>query len=286
MKKVAVLITCHNRKNKTIVSLDALKKSIEYSDLNVKFDVYVVDDGSTDGTSAAILAHFPKTNIIVGNGNLFWAGGMRLAWSSALSSKPCYYLLLNDDTFLFENSIDKLLRTSMEYYKKRFKHAILVGSTVDTQKKLVTYGGRKLYSKNKPESFLIKDNDELVECDLANANIMLVPHEIVKRIGILSDKYTHSIADYDYTLRARKFGFQVLVHPGTMGTCEFDHGKNWMPVNSRLKERIKYLRSPKGLSYKEYLYFIRKHFPLNLPSAFTKLWIKTLFPIVYDKFKK
>lgn len=286
MKKVAILITCHNRKNKTLACLNALKISIENSDLKMDFIVYLVDDGSTDGTAEAVSSRFSDVVIISGNGNLFWTGGMRLAWKEAKSGNPDYYLLLNDDTYLFADSINKIIKTSINFSIKYHEYAILVGSTIDAIKGKVTYGGRKLISQNKPKSLLISNNKELAECDLGNANIMLVPNEIIKKIGFLSDKYTHSIADYDYTLRAKKNGFHVFAHPGILGSCEYDHSANWLHHGSKLSERLNYLKSIKGLAYGQYLQFIKEHFPWNLPEAFLKLWLKTLFPIVYDKFKK
>ena len=93
--KVAVLLTCHNRKAKTIECLKSLFKAIQFSKADSSFSVYLVDDGSTDGTAEAVLSNFPEVNVINGSGNLFWAGGMRLAWNTALQSNPDYYLLLN-----------------------------------------------------------------------------------------------------------------------------------------------------------------------------------------------
>jgi hypothetical protein len=46
------------------------------------------------------------------------------------------------------------------------------------------------------------------------------------------------------------------------------------------------LYSVKGLSYKNHMYFMKRHFPKHVFEAKAKMWLKTLFPIVYDKFKK
>lgn len=288
MKNIAVLLTCHNRKEKTINCLESLYKAIECSNYEIKFDIYLVDDGSTDGTYEEINKHFPAVIIIKGSGNLFWARGMRLAWETALSANQDYdsFLLLNDDTFLFRDAIKKILYHSINFYKEKSSHAIFIGSTKDIETGIISYGGKKLYSINRPKGYLIQSDTHWVECDLGEANIMLVPKTIVQKIGILSDKFTHGIADYDYTLRAKKEGFKVIVTPGILGTCTFDHGKGWKSANTNLAERIKYLYSPKGLAYREYLYYIKKHFPLHLPEAIFKLWLKTLFPFVYDRFKK
>src|ERR1044072_5261743 len=105
MKKIAVLLTCFNRKEKTLTCLDALKKAIGALSFDVSVAIYLVDDGSTDGTAASVLSRFPEVNLIHGSGNLFWAGGMRLAWETALKAEMDYFLLLNDDTYLYESSL-------------------------------------------------------------------------------------------------------------------------------------------------------------------------------------
>jgi len=94
---IGVVITCHNRKEKTIASLKKLINQDDIDTLDVK--IYLVDDGSTDGTSEAIKNNFPQVNIIKGDGTLFWNGGMRGAFSKAMENGHDYYLWLNDDTF-------------------------------------------------------------------------------------------------------------------------------------------------------------------------------------------
>lgn len=280
--KIAVLLATFNRKEKT---LSCLKRLYEQKlPEGTEIDVFLTDDASTDGTADAVKKEFPLVKVFFGSGSLFWAGGMRNSWYKAIETNPDYYLLLNDDTVLQLTALKNLLR----YYSLHPNQpaTLCIGSTIDNATGQISYGGRKLYSSKKVQSHSVYSDTEFIECDLANANIMLVPKEVVKRIGILSDDFTHSIADFDYTLKAKKAGCKAVVVPGILGHCVDDHGNNWKSSNVSLKERIKYLKSPKGLAYKEYLHFIRKHFPSHLPEAFFKLWLKTLFPVVWDKFKR
>lgn len=277
--KIAVLLTTFNRKEKTLSCLSNLYDQTlpEHTELSI----YLTDDASSDGTRSAIKKDFPDAHLFEGSGSLYWAGGMRNSWMEAKKDDPDYYLLLNDDTLFKYDALLQLLSCAI---RQKSKPAIYVGTTVDPSGN-ITYGGHKLYSKNKVQSFNLYSDSELLECDMANANIMLVPKEIVAEIGILSGSYTHSIADFDYTLTAKKAGFKTIIIPGIAGYCTDDHGRNWRSSNVPLHERIKYLKSPKGLAYKEYMHFIMRHFPAHLPAAFTKLWLKTLFPVLWDKFK-
>lgn len=281
---IAALLATYNRKDKTITCLESLKK--QELPQNTGVQVFLTDDASSDGTSETVKACFPEVKIYKGTGLLFWAGGMRNSWGEALASKPDYYLLLNDDTVLTDNAVSELIKYCTSQTRGDMSPPICIGSTMDTQTGEISYGGKKLRSKSRIANDKVFSKTDLMECDLGNANIMLVPRQVVEKIGILSKAFTHSLADYDYTLRAKKAGFKVMVVPGVLGYCTDDHGRNWKSNDVTLKERIRYLKSPKGLAYNEYLNFIKEHFPLHLPSAFLKLWMKTLFPFVWDHLKK
>ena len=70
MASIAVLMTVHNRRDKTLSCLDSLYS--EDLPASITMDVYMTDDGCTDGTSDAIHAAFPAVRIIHGDGTLFW----------------------------------------------------------------------------------------------------------------------------------------------------------------------------------------------------------------------
>lgn len=87
MEKVAILLTVFNRKVKTLECLKNCYQQIDVmkADVNYSFSVYMVDDGSTDGTADAVSEMFPQTHVIRSEGNLFWNQGMRLAWKDRKS---------------------------------------------------------------------------------------------------------------------------------------------------------------------------------------------------------
>lgn len=68
------------------------------------WELYIVDDGSTDNTAPVIKEKYPTENVIPGNGYLFWARGMRLAWSRTKAAIR-WYKLLNDDTILLSSAL-------------------------------------------------------------------------------------------------------------------------------------------------------------------------------------
>ncbi len=283
--KVAVLLTCHNRRKKTIHCLKSLFEA--ELPLNYLIDVYLTDDGSTDGTADSVKEMYSNVIIIQGNGNLFWAGGMRLAWTEARKQNYDGYLLLNDDTFLYPDALIQIRNTHNYSIGNYQQGGIYVGTTNDPITKEYTYGGHCLLNRITGHSKKIEPKSELIQsCDFANANILFVSKNVVETIGILSKRFTHVLADYDYTLNAGRKYFPVLVCSNYCGSCEDDHDKPWLSNKNKLSDRIKYLKSPKHLAYKEYLFFTKYHFPFSLPLIFFKLWLKTLLPAIWDKYKR
>ncbi len=289
MKEIAILLTCHNRKEKTVKCLKSLYKAIDLINNQIKFEVYLVDDGSTDGTSEEIAKHFSKINIIKGSGNLYWAGGMTLAWETAIKTYSNYdsFLLINDDVVFKDKFLLDLLDTH-SYCIKHFDQAgIYVGSTMDPTNSKMSYGGTLIIKKGiRVKSEKVNPTDIPVPCSMANANILMITNEVVNAIGIFDTQYHHLFADYDYTLTASKKGIPVLVCPGIGGYCENDHGNGWLSSGSTLNDRIKYLYSLNGLSYREQKYYLKKHFKYQFPYYLIMLWLKTFFPIFWEKFKK
>lgn len=285
-KKVAVLLTCHNRADKTLRCLKSFYCAKLPEDFS--FIVFLVDDGCTDSTAEQVNQAHPDVRIIHGNGSLYWAGGMRLAWQSALEADNFDgFLLLNDDVQLKMDFFDLLMECHDFAIKEHGHGGLYSACTLDESTNKISYGGQ----------IIIKNGWRVVGCpaqpdgtpravDTVNANILYVTKAVVDKIGILSEKFTHGIADYDYGLRAKKAGFPVFLASSPGGFCVDDHGKNYLDRRNSLKERIAYLKSPTGLAYSEYLFYISSHFPMAVPYAFTMLWAKTLFPQLWHIFKK
>ena len=211
---------------------------------------------------------------------------MRKAWYEAIKRKDYdYFWILNDDTHIFPNCLTELLkadRYTIEQYKKQ---GIYIGATQDEHNKKTTYGGHKLQKWGKTNAIMLQPHNGIYQiCELGNANIMFIPRIVYHKIGGFCDKYTHGIADYDYTLRATRAGIPVLLLPNYAGICNDDHKNSWnwkLP----LKKRIDFLYSPKGFAYKEYLYYIHEFFPKYYYIEICKLWLRTLFPAIWNKIK-
>lgn len=273
--KIAVLITCFNRKDKTVKCLQALKKQMDKTD--VEYDVHLTDDGCTDGTAEAVLKECPDATIYKG-GNLYWAGGMRLCWKGAISTGGYdYYLLLNDDTFVN----DFLIPDFYECHKFGKGQTIIVGNTCAPITHEPTYVGMKLVRKFPLKCVNALPNGKPQIIAHSGANIWFVPSCIVESIGVFPDIYVHAVADGDYCWRSQRAGFRILGSPHYCGYCDADHGA---PTTKDLrkmsiKKRWEYMLSPKGQEIKQHLYLQWEFFPWRWPFAFCKAALKVLLGI-------
>ena len=251
----AVLITCHNRRNITLACLRALYQQ------NITFEVYLVDDGSSDGTSEAVKANYPAVNIFQGDGNLFWVGGMRLAFSEALKNDYDYYLWLNDDTVLEPDALPNLLNTHYCLSQRGYPNSIVVGSVQDPLTGKLTYGGR-VRSRTRWDRKLqpVEPGLEPIECDTIQGNCVLIPYSVAEKVGNIDAAFIHTLGDLDYGLRARKLGCSVWVAPGYVATCSRNSVKgSWADTKLPLPERLKKAFETKGFPPQAWTVFLKRH---------------------------
>jgi GT2 family glycosyltransferase len=279
-KRLAVLMTCYNRRDKTLACLDALarQRAIE----QVQIDVYLVDDGCTDGTGAAVRKQYPQVIVLEGDGNLYWCGGMRMAWAEAMKGDYDYYLWLNDDTVLFEDAVRVLLMTAKQTHEEKGKEGIVVGSCRVPETGEHSYGG----SIRKERGRRVIPGEYPQSCDLINGNIVLIPRGVWKAVGNISPEFVHLGGDNDYGLRAKKAGFELWVAPGYQGLCAPHPYALWADPNVSLRQRWHHLRSPKGQRPYEVYVYARRHSGFFWPLDLLKLYFRVLFPRTWKKTKQ
>ena len=259
MANIAAILTCHNRVSQTLACLEALFRN--QLPEGYSLEVFLVDDGSNDGTSDAVKQQLPEVHLIEGDGNLYWNGGMRVAFAAAMQRGFDYYLWLNDDTLLYPYALSTLLVTEEEFENKQGKSAVIVGSTQAEPGSAVTYGGQVRISHWIPNKYqLVTPTDIAITCDTMNGNCVLIPCGIAKEVGNLDVAFVHAMGDTDYGLRTWNAGFQVVVMPGYAGQCERNSVVNTF-ADTRLgvQERFKKILGKKGLPFRAWYVFTKRH---------------------------
>jgi len=269
-------MTCHNRRDKSLACLASLFKCDAVPD--TALEVFLVDDGSIDGTSSTVSMHYPEVHLIAGDGNLYWNGGMRMAFAAAMAKGFDFYLWLNDDTFPCADAIQNMLDTHASVSKNGQLDSIVVGSTRDAITGQLTYGGEVHVSSWKPLALgHVQPGNNPLPCDTMNGNFVLVPSAAAERLGNLESGFSHAMGDTDYGLRATAANIQLWVAPGYIGTCGHNAKTNtYQDKSLSLKTRFRKILDVKGLPAGPWYVFTKRHGGILWPLYFVWPYLKVI----------
>ena len=208
---------------------DLLRKclaSIHEHTSGLKFEVFVVDNNSLDGTLEMVKDGFPEVELIVNNKNLGFAAANNQAISRSVGR---YVLLLNPDTEIFDNILpaviteldthqewgiagckilnpDQSLQGSVRRFPDWFSQTLIL-------LKLRQLGFFRKFLR----SYLAKDFDynALSEVDQVMGAFFMMRREVIDEVGLLDEKYFYWFEEGDYCRRAKNAGFKTIYLPGS-----------------------------------------------------------------------
>lgn len=108
--KLSVIVVSYNTKQMTLDCLDSLYKETTIDSM----EVIVIDNKSSDGSADAIAEAFPQVKLIKSDVNYGFAQGNNKAIEDAQGE---YLLLLNPDTVVLDNAVNKLMQFAEDYPK-------------------------------------------------------------------------------------------------------------------------------------------------------------------------
>ncbi len=277
--KLAVIMTVFNRKDKTISCLSSLSQQKNMPD----YEVFMCDDGSTDGTSEEVLQRFENVKTVYGNGHLFWTKGMAKAMEAAVTADGYdYYLMINDDV----EFLDSMWQTMFTPFINHSQIGV-TGCTKSRSSGELTYGGAKFYHSNGKRYVgekIVPDNKEYKECDVANWNCFLISKDVVSVVGLIDSVYEHSFGDFDYTLRMREAGIPVYVSNEYVGYCENNTVENtYKDCCLTRKDRMKKFLSPNGLPLKSWGTFSFRYYGSHAIRNFIGPYVKFALSLITGK---
>lgn len=169
------------------------------------YDVLVVDNSSSDGSSEFVSNNFPQIELIRSDKNLGFTGGNNLGIKYAFDHGYDFVYLLNQDAWLEAGALDILLNkaSSMPGF------AVLSPLQMTNGYESLDHQFAKLYSSSKDEENTLG----VKEVSRVMAAHWLVPVEAFRRIGLFSDLFPYYGQDDDWCNRARYHGWKIGIIP-------------------------------------------------------------------------
>jgi GT2 family glycosyltransferase len=234
---VYVLTAVHNRKSSTLAFCDCLKKQTY-----TNFVLVLVDDGSTDGTAEAVREYPFRKEICHGDGNLWWAGGVRKGLARLQALKPAaedIVLITNDDTTFGAEFLEK----AVEEMRAQAGQTMLCVSVGFTDSHGWTDGGSVCYW---PRLTFKHYGSHPERIDCASTRCLFMSCGDLIRAGTFRPRFLpHYFSDYEFTIRARRHGIKIL--PARSVICQSTEnttGFHRIPPGSFLKVS-RYMLSPR-----------------------------------------
>ena len=241
-------------------------------------DVFVVDNGSSDGTQAYIQEYYPQTIFQQSKENLGFGAANNIGLKYALKNDYDYVYLLNQDAWVMSNTFEKLIKISQDnpefglispmqmnadlyHIDKNFCHGLF-----DYQNKDVI---NDLYNNN------LKDIYETTPFVMA-AHWFLT-RKCIEKIGGFSPTFRHYGEDNNYAHRVVYHGLKIGVVP----SLKVVHDREDRIYSSNKQMFLNYTSMLVRLSSPLITNKIKNIIGFFITSALNALRIKSFLPIKY-----
>lgn len=185
-----------------------------FSQVGLKFEVWVVDNGSEDGSVQMVEAEFPKVRLIRNKENLGFAKANNLALRKAEGN---FLFLLNSDTILEDFALAK----NLDFLKRNSQVGALGikilnsdGSPQPSVGKfyslinvfLMLFGGGKLgLGRSSPS--------KISEVDWVSGAAIILRKEVLEKVGFLDENFFMYMEEVEWCYRIKKAGFKIVFYP-------------------------------------------------------------------------
>lgn len=216
--RLAIVSPVHNRRELTLQCLRSLSR-IDRTGLEVQ--VFIVDDGCTDGTREAIVEQFPDVSVVPGTGDLWYTAGTNLGIVAALKHKPDYILCINDDSIFDEKCIVRMIARAEKHERSVIGSLLLLWDTphrvfqVAPVWKTWQGGWQHWYQQT-----IWTVPSVPWEVDVIVGNCVLYPAAVFEEVGLMRPQVSAQYGDAEFTTRLKKNGWRLMIEPSARVFCQ------------------------------------------------------------------
>ncbi|NWF94045.1 MAG: glycosyltransferase family 2 protein [Syntrophaceae bacterium] len=238
---LSVIIVNWNTKEFLLQCLESVHQSVREKGM----EVFVVDNGSTDGSVAAVRERFPEVKLIENRTNL----GFARANNQALRlSKGRYVLLLNPDAKVKPGAIDRLTSFMDAHPEAGAAGGQLLNPDGSKQNSIANFPSLATELLNKsllrwlfPSKYPGKEQDytEPIEVDSVIGACMMVRRDTMEQVGLLDEDYFLFLEETDWCYRMKRAGWRIYHLP----QAEVYHFQGKGAEIEKRRARVEYFRS-------------------------------------------
>ena len=256
MFSIALICTCHNRFKLTKNSFNTISKVLKNTKKVNKFHFFILDDNSKDETNDFLL-NYENTSVLMGDGNLYWAGGMINCFNYFYKDIIKYDILIpfNDDISINQADLNDLIEKYYNLLNSKKKFLLSVPSMYN---KKITYGGKNFQFNSFLPIFknVRPIRNEILKIDVVNMNFVLIPMMVILKYGFFDKYFKHSLADYAFCLKLKKFGINSFLYNKAIIECKPNLGRG---------KKIKSIdKVPQEMFYKQYFKLYYYLWPIRI----------------------
>ncbi len=204
--------------------------------------VWVVDNGSSDESAEHIARACPNVHLIRNSTNLGFAGGNNVGISQALAVGEAPILLLNNDAFIEETDVIRLLTTLHADEHIGFVGPLLYDAA--TPDRLLSAGGKSPL-RHHSHIYDLPVDGPVRTVVYVPGTVILGKAQVFGGVGLLDENYFFSTEVADLCVRARRQGYLSLIDARARATHALhrsSHLRDTLYVYYIIRNRFLFIR--------------------------------------------
>ncbi|TSC94884.1 MAG: Glycosyl transferase family protein [Candidatus Berkelbacteria bacterium Athens1014_28] len=204
--KIFVVVLNYNGKRTLMECLRSVF-DCDYSN----FEVVLVDNNSTDGSFETAKTKYPKIHFIKNSKNIGFGAGNNIGIRFSLEKMADFVFLLNNDAYLEKSTLSILTEEAQKNPSSGILNPLILNKSDDS----IWFSGGNIdwlrmraYHLHAPQKAL-----DTFKTAYATGCAMLVKKDVYKKIGLFDENFFLYYEDADFSVRAKRKGFTILVVP-------------------------------------------------------------------------
>lgn len=189
---------------------------------SIKADLFIVDNGSTDGSIEYIKKNYPDAQFIISKENLGFGKANNLGFRYALDHNYDYVYLLNQDAWVLQDTIAKLVAV----HKSHIEYGLL--SPLQTNRNITKLDNNFLNCCSRTmlsDCLCNKILNGVYETEFIMAAHWLIPVSTINIVGGFSPTFKHYGEDLNYVNRIKYFNLKIGIVPAAYAIHDRENRK-------------------------------------------------------------